>query len=108
MRQRVFAAREAPLARRDTQYRASALADPRYPDPCYNAALLLEDRGEKAAATLAYERAIAADAAGSIPEARYNLGMLHDDAGELDDAIECYERALALRPGWEEAERCRR
>jgi tetratricopeptide (TPR) repeat protein len=95
--------------RRNTDYRSGlalwqATVDnlPNNPRAQYNLAKVLADGGDKRAAAVHYELAIAQDP--GFVEAHYNLGNALLASGRLREAIMHYEQAVKLQPGLAEAQ----
>ena len=79
-------------------YRKAAEADGRAGAPLYNLALLLRDRGERAEAIEALDRAIARDRKGSYLVFRARLaGEAGDEAGRCEFLTEAFRAFLTLR-----------
>ena len=95
-----YAALAAAL--RDDLDRAIALiteglnVHPRGPVLCNTLAVLLERRGELAAAGQAAERGLQEN--GALPQLHKNLGDALYGAGRYDEALEAYQRAIKLNP----------
>jgi tetratricopeptide (TPR) repeat protein len=89
-------------ALRDDLDRAIALiteglnAHPRGPVLCNTLAVLLERRGELAAAGQAAERGLLEN--GALPQLHKNLGDALYGAGKYNEALEAYQRAIKLNP----------
>jgi protein O-GlcNAc transferase len=75
---------------------AAAAAHPGHARLACRAADALHLAGHRAAAMVAYDRALALD--DGLFDAWYGLGALHLAAGACGDALDALERALALRP----------
>jgi tetratricopeptide (TPR) repeat protein len=71
-------------------------AHPRGPVLCNTLAVLLERRGELAAAGQAAERGLQEN--GALPQLHKNLGDALYGAGKYDEALEAYLRAIKLNP----------
>jgi len=71
-------------------------AHPRGPVLCNTLAVLLERRGELAAAGQAAERGLQEN--GALPQLLKNLGDALYGAGKYDEALEAYQRAIKLNP----------
>ncbi|HKT09177.1 MAG TPA: DUF4388 domain-containing protein [Gemmatimonadaceae bacterium] len=95
-----YAALAAAL--RDDLDRAIALVTeglnvhPRGPVLCNTLAVLLERKGELAAAGQAAERGLSEN--GALPQLHKNLGDALYGAGKYDEALEAYQRAIKLNP----------
>jgi len=95
-----YAALAAAL--RDDLDRAIALvteglnAHPRGPVLCNTLAVLLERRGDLAAAGQAAERGLQEN--GALPQLHKNLGDALYGAGRYDEALEAYQHAIKLNP----------
>jgi tetratricopeptide (TPR) repeat protein len=89
----------AEVAARPAPVEASPAADSAYDE--FQRALALDERGERALAQAAYERALFADP--QLAAAHTNLGNLWYQGGALEDARRHYHAALTLDPEQPEA-----
>ncbi len=80
------------------EFRAATLADPGYPVPWNNLALLALQDGERAEADSLLRRALAADP--QYAQAWYNLGFLQEETERPADAEASYRRALGAEPAF--------
>ncbi len=78
------------------EFRAATLADPGYPVPWNNLALLALQDGERAEADSLLRRALEIDP--RYPDAWYNLGFLQEEMGRASEAEASYRRALEANP----------
>lgn len=77
-------------------YRRALRLDPERPNRWTAFAIAAAERGERAVAALAAERALSLDPAG--PQQMGLRALLHRDAHRLDDALRLHDRAVAAAP----------
>ena len=88
-------------------YQEAMRVDPLYAPAIFQAALLLDLRGNDAEAKELYAK-IGPDRDAPHAHACLNLGLLHDDAGEIQEALRCFRRALQADPRNARAKLCLR
>jgi len=78
------------------QFRYTAMIDPKAPEPHYNLAVALMEKGEIDESIHEFKKVIALKP--DFAEAHNNLGIALANKGEFDEAIESFKEALKINP----------
>src|SRR5437764_8504004 len=84
------------MAEAEAIYRRLLAQHPNSAALLHRLGILMNQRGEGAAAAQLIERAIQLDPAAA--EIHNNLGVVYGSMGRHEDALRCYRRAIQLRP----------